>query len=97
MKVAIIPTIELKIIQLRFLTSSFKVFHDFSGHSSKFYSSLASLVGNTKLRKDGYPFNDRRFINVAKQTRKVIFVEVINFTICQPDQFTHSLIDLGVL
>ena len=75
-KFAIMHTIErLTAIQLHFVTSPFKIFFmTFKGTLQIFiYLKRLWLPGNTKVHKDGCLFfKKRRFINVAKQTRKYI-------------------------
>ena len=39
---------------IRLETSLFRIFHNFSRHSSNFYLSLASVIDTTKAKKDGF-------------------------------------------
>ena len=73
--------LELTTIQLRLVTSPFKIFHDFSGHSSNCYLSLAFLGGNTNVQKDGCTsfFKKSMFYKCNRTNKKIYFFRLLTF------------------
>lgn len=76
-KFAITPTIDQskQLSNVAFWQwSPLKIFHDFSRHSSNFHLALASLVGNTKVQKDGRRFLKKSMFYKCGETNQKMFL-----------------------